>query len=245
MTVRTNRAWHLASRPQGLIKRSDFDWRETPVPALAEGQALARTIYLSLDPTNRIWASDIDQYMPPVRLGDVMRGVALGQIVDSRRGDLKAGDLVYGLLGWQDYTVIDQPGTVSKFTRIPGLPLGTTLSLLGLALKAVHLLTGAHWAAQWLHALTIGTAAMMILAVMTRASLGHTGRPLVVARNIAVAYALLLGAALVRVFGPALLPASYLAGVESAALLWIAAFAIHVVVYAPILTRERADGKPG
>jgi uncharacterized protein involved in response to NO len=116
---------------------------------------------------------------------------------------------------------------------------------LGLALKAVHLLAGAPWAAQWLHALTIGVAAMMIMAVMTRASLGHTGRPLVVARSIAVAYALLLGAALVRVFGPALLPASYLATVETAALLWIAAFAIYVAVYAPILTRERADGKPG
>ena len=86
---------------------------------------------------------------------------------------------------------------------------------------------------------------MMIVAVMTRASLGHTGRALVVARSIAVAYALLLAAALVRVLGPALLPASYLATVEAAALLWIVAFAIYVVVYAPILTRERADGKPG
>jgi uncharacterized protein involved in response to NO len=85
----------------------------------------------------------------------------------------------------------------------------------------------------------------MILAVMTRAALGHTGRPLVVSRTIAVAYAFLLAAALVRVFGPALMPASYLATVEAAALLWIAAFALYAWVYAPILTRERADGKAG
>ena len=139
MTERTNRAWHLANRPHGMLKPSDFTLRETPIAPLADGQALARTVYLSLDPTNRIWASDIDQYMPPVKLGEVMRGVALGEIVESRRADLKAGDLVYGLLGWQDYTVVDKPGTVSKFTRIPGLPLGATLGLLGLAAKAVNL----------------------------------------------------------------------------------------------------------
>jgi uncharacterized protein involved in response to NO len=91
----------------------------------------------------------------------------------------------------------------------------------------------------------IGVAAMMIMAVMTRASLGHTGRPLIVAGSIAVAYALLLVSALVRVFGPALVPASYLGTIEAAALLWIAAFAVYVVVYAPILTTKRADGKPG
>jgi uncharacterized protein involved in response to NO len=142
------------------------------------------------------------------------------------------------LAGWRSLRTLDEPIVWVLHAAYAWLPLG-------LALKAVFLLTGASWAAQWLHALTIGTAAMMIMAVMTRASLGHTGRPLVVARSIAVAYALLLAAALVRVFGAALVPYSYLATVEAAALLWIAAFAIFAVVYAPILTRERADGKPG
>lgn len=139
MTARTNRAWHLAHRPQGLLKQGDFEWRAAPVPALAEGQALARTVYLSLDPTNRIWASDIDQYMPPVEVGEVMRGVALGEVVESRQAGLKPGDLVYGLLGWQDFTVIKKPGTVTKFTRVPGLSLGGTLSLLRVMIKAAEL----------------------------------------------------------------------------------------------------------
>ena len=52
-------------------------------------------------------------------------------------------------------------------------------------------------------------------------------------------------AAIVRVFGPAVLPIAYLATVESAAVLWIAGFAIYVIVYGPILTRQRADGRPG
>jgi uncharacterized protein involved in response to NO len=142
------------------------------------------------------------------------------------------------LAGWRSLRTLDDPIVWVLHAAYAWLPLG-------LALKSIHLLAGAPWAAQWLHALTIGVAATMIMAVMTRASLGHTGRPLVVAKSIAVAYALLLGAALVRVFGPAFLPASYLWTVGVAALLWIAAFAVYVVVYTPILTRERADGKPG
>ena len=142
------------------------------------------------------------------------------------------------LSGWRSLRTLDEPIVWVLHAAYAWLPLG-------LALKAAHLLAGAGWAAQWLHALTIGAAATMILAVMTRAALGHTGRPLVASRAIAVAYALLLAAALVRMCGPALLPAAYLATVEAAALLWIAAFAIYAWVYAPILTRERADGKPG
>ena len=130
MTARTNRAWHLAARPDGMLKQGDFEWRQTPVPPLADGEALARTVYLSLDPTNRIWASDMEQYMPPVGLGDVMRGVGLGEVVESRRPDFKPGDLVYGLIGWQDFTVLDKHNTPAKFIRMPGLSLGATLGVL-------------------------------------------------------------------------------------------------------------------
>jgi uncharacterized protein involved in response to NO len=142
------------------------------------------------------------------------------------------------LAGWRSLRTLDEPIVWVLHAAYAWLPLG-------LALKAVQLLSGAGWATHWQHALTIGVAATMILAVMTRAALGHTGRPLVVTRAIAVAYALLLGAALVRVFGPALAPASYLGTIEASAMLWLAAWAIYVAVYAPILTRERADGKPG
>jgi uncharacterized protein involved in response to NO len=117
---------------------------------------------------------------------------------------------------------------------------------IGLALKAMFLLTDAWWAARWLHALTIGTAATMILAVMTRAILGHTGRPLSTSRPIVCAYGLLTLAAVVRVFGP--IVASRDADlwiVAIAALLWIAAFVLFLVVYAPILIQPRADGRPG
>ena len=115
----------------------------------------------------------------------------------------------------------------------------------GLALKAIALLDGAAFSAFWLHALTMGTLATMILGVMTRAALGHTGRPLSVHPLTAASYLLLLGAVLVRVFGLAALPVSYPTVIAGAAFLWTAAFLFFVVVYAPILCSPRVDGKPG
>ena len=115
----------------------------------------------------------------------------------------------------------------------------------GLALKALALLGGVPFAAYYLHALTIGAATTMIIAVMTRAALGHTGRPLRVSRSTACAYGLLTAAAVVRVFGPAWPALPYAAVIVVAAVLWTAAFILFLWVYGPILLSPRADGKPG
>jgi uncharacterized protein involved in response to NO len=85
----------------------------------------------------------------------------------------------------------------------------------------------------------------MILAVMTRASLGHTGRPLTISRAITAAYVFLtLGAAL-RVFSPIFGSDSYVSVISIAGACWTIAFLLYIVVYSPILTLPRADGKPG
>ena len=115
----------------------------------------------------------------------------------------------------------------------------------GLVLKGLALIFALAFAAYYLHALTIGAAALMIMAVMTRASLGHTGRPLVVSRATAYAYGLLAAAAVVRVFGPALLPLAYVKIVVLAAALWAVAFGIYLWGYTPMLIAPRVDGKPG
>ncbi len=125
------------------------------------------------------------------------------------------------------------------------LHLGYLWLPVGFALKALSLLAHLVFAAYYLHALTIGAATTMILAVMTRASLGHTGRPLVVARAVALAYVLLAAATLVRVFAPMLHDVSYTHVIVIAALLWTFAFGIFIVIYTPILVRPRKDGKPG
>jgi NADPH-dependent curcumin reductase len=79
MTAPSNRQFRLKARPVGRIERGHFDFVTQPVPEPVPGQALVRVQYLSLDPTNRIWMSDMDQYMPPVAIGEVMRAAeALG-----------------------------------------------------------------------------------------------------------------------------------------------------------------------
>lgn len=113
----------------------------------------------------------------------------------------------------------------------------------GLSLKAIALLGSFSFAAFYLHALAIGAAAMMIVAVMTRASLGHTGRALTVSRPTACAYLLLAAAALVRVLGPTGFALPYRWVILIAASLWTAAFVIFLIVYAPILLSPRADGR--
>jgi len=85
----------------------------------------------------------------------------------------------------------------------------------------------------------------MIVAVMTRASLGHTGRALVVDPLITLAYLLLTGAASIRVFGLSALGLNYPSVIALAALCWTTAFLLFVGVYAPILCRPRIDGKAG
>lgn len=142
------------------------------------------------------------------------------------------------LVQWRPLKTLRQPIVWVLHVAYMWLPIG-------LALKAVALLTGAAPAAFWLHALTIGAAATMILAVMTRASLGHTGRPLVIDPVIALAYLLLTAAALVRVFGLVVLRIAYPEVILVAAFLWTAAFVLFTWIYAPMLLAPRADGKPG
>ncbi|MGZ5928010.1 MAG: NnrS family protein [Rhizomicrobium sp.] len=124
------------------------------------------------------------------------------------------------------------------------LHLGYAWLVAGLLLKGIWQLTAAPFAEKWIHALTVGAFATMILAVMTRASLGHTGRSLIASRSIAICYGLVTAAALVRVFAPALLPNQYNQIVIVSALLWIAAFAVFLQVFTPILVTPRPDGRP-
>lgn len=123
------------------------------------------------------------------------------------------------------------------------LHLGYAWLPLALALKALWDLTGWGGAQAWAHALTIGTFATMILAVMSRASLGHTGRALVAARPVVVAYVLVTIAVPVRLFGAMVVSPDLAYGVAGA--LWCAAFLLFSWTYAPILWRPRADGRPG
>jgi uncharacterized protein involved in response to NO len=115
---------------------------------------------------------------------------------------------------------------------------------LALATKAAALLAEAPWAAHWLHLQGAGALALMILAVMTRAILGHTGRDLVASPATIAAYVLVALAALVRVFGPGL-TGDPLVPLVLAATFWVAGFGLFLLAFGPILLRPRPDGEPG
>jgi NADPH-dependent curcumin reductase len=123
-----NRQWILRRRPVGDIKPGDLELVEQPIPVPGPGQILLRTVYLSLDPTNRIWMSDMDQYMPPVGLGEVMRGGTLAVVEQSNNPAYKPGDVVSGIGGWQEYAVADGAMPLPKSS----VPLDAYMSVLGM-----------------------------------------------------------------------------------------------------------------
>ncbi len=125
-----NQQWLLTSRPTGRLSRENFTFVETPVPELAPGQALVAVKYLSLDPTNRGWANATATYLPPIPLGEVMRGIALGVVEASENPAFPAGALVQGMFGWQSYAVTEGRG-VTVMDPMPGLPLDAYLGLFG------------------------------------------------------------------------------------------------------------------
>lgn len=95
------------------------------------------------------------------------------------------------------------------------------------------------------HALTVGAIGGLTLGMMTRTSLGHTGRPLQAQGAEIFCYCMIQSAALARVFLPLAFPSLYLQAIVGSGLLWSAAFGVFTVAYWPILSRPRADGKPG
>jgi hypothetical protein len=127
-----NRQWLLKSRPTGMVEPSNFEFQEAAVPEPGEGEFLVRNLYLSLDPAMRAWLTDVRSYVPPVQIGEVMRGGTVGRVVESHHPGFDQGDLVLGAFGWQDYAVSDGGGMM-PVNKVPdGVPPTMPLGVLGL-----------------------------------------------------------------------------------------------------------------
>jgi NADPH-dependent curcumin reductase CurA len=132
MSNRVNRQWVLAARPHGMVEPSDFEFRESPVPQVSDGEFLVRNLYLSLDPAMRGWMTEAPSYIPPVAIGEVMRGACVARVVESKHPDYEPGEVVVGVFGWQDFAVSDGNGAL-PVTKVPeGVPPTWPLSVLGL-----------------------------------------------------------------------------------------------------------------
>ncbi len=112
----------LAARPEGLPKESDFEILESDARAPAEGEVQVRVVYLSLDPAIRGWMDDRPSYIPPIQIGEVMRGLAVGEVVASEDPSFAVGDRVSGPLGWQTYATV-------RGKEVNKLPPGATWEL--------------------------------------------------------------------------------------------------------------------
>ncbi|WP_457328876.1 NnrS family protein [Rhizobacter sp. P5_C2] len=115
---------------------------------------------------------------------------------------------------------------------------------IGLGLLAAALALGQS-ASPAIHALAIGATGGLVIGMITRTARGHTGRPLEPTRREAVAYALVMVAALLRVGVPLLWPAAYGPALLMAGGAWIAAFTLYLSLYLPWLCSPRLDGQDG
>ena len=121
----------LAARPQGLPKPGDWQHAEEPVGEPSHGEVLVRNTYMSVDPAMRGWMNDRPSYVPPLKLGDVMRALTVGEVVESKNPNFTAGDLVAGIGGVQEYAISDG-GDLMKADRDLG-PDPLWLNTLGIA----------------------------------------------------------------------------------------------------------------
>ena len=121
-----NRRIVLNSRPVGAPSNANFRLENGTVPVAAKGQVVLRTLYLSLDPYMRGRMSDAASYAAPTALGDVMGGSTVSRVETSFHPDYKAGDVVLGYGGWQDYAVADGTSLTKLDANIkhPSLTLG-------------------------------------------------------------------------------------------------------------------------
>ncbi|MFO1127151.1 MAG: NnrS family protein [Rhodospirillales bacterium] len=142
-----------------------------------------------------------------------------------------AAILGFGMTGWRSWATRRMPIVWILHAGYVWVPIG-------LFLVALADLTGVIQPTRALHALTANAIGIMVLAVASRAALGHSGRPLRVGRATVVAYVLVIAGGLLRVVGPA-------ETIVAAGLLWAAGYAVFTAAYWPVLTRPRVDGLPG
>lgn len=122
MSLPENRKFKLIARPEGLVKRSDFEFATEPVGEPGPGEALVKVQYISLDPAMRGWMNDTKSYIPPVGLGEVMRAGGIGQVIASNDPSLAIGDTVTGMTGIQTFAIANANWLTRVDPQLASLP---------------------------------------------------------------------------------------------------------------------------
>lgn len=129
MSDSVNQEIHLIARPRGWPTPADFTLIETAIPEPADGQALVRNVYMSVDPYMRGRMNAARSYAPPYALEQVMCGGAVGRVIASRAPGFAEGDIVLSGNGWRTHFVSDG----SALERVEAVaPLSYYLGVLGM-----------------------------------------------------------------------------------------------------------------
>jgi NADPH-dependent curcumin reductase len=127
----TARQYLLRARPQGVLSDNDLELREVELPELGPNEIRVRVTHISIDPTIRIWMSDVPQYLPPIELGEVVRAAGTGVVEASTHPDFAEGDLVYCFCGWQT-RVQGDPQALAAQKLPPGTDPAMAMATTGL-----------------------------------------------------------------------------------------------------------------
>ena len=130
MMPEMNRRLVLQSRPDGIPGPEHFALEEAAIGEPGPGEVLVRNVYLSVDPAQRGWVNAVANYSTPVAIGEVMRALAVGEVVRSAVDDLPEGSFVTGILGWQDYVVAK--ATTLRRVDPAVAPISAYLGVLGI-----------------------------------------------------------------------------------------------------------------
>lgn len=124
---------NLAKRPNGKPQASDFEVVESATPTLAEGEALVKNLYISMDAGFRNWMDEGsgDEVLPAMPLGKPVMGLILGQVIESKNSEIKVGRLVMARLAWEQYSVVDASDWLVTIADDGKHPLSYHLGILG------------------------------------------------------------------------------------------------------------------
>jgi NADPH-dependent curcumin reductase CurA len=125
-----SREIRLASRPQGIPTAANFTLEQTELKTLPDQQVLVRNLFMSVDPYMRGRMNDCKSYVPPFKIGKVLEGGAVGEVIESNAKDFKPGDAVVSNFGWREY-FIASPKDLHSVSRAVQ-PLSVYLGALGM-----------------------------------------------------------------------------------------------------------------
>ncbi len=125
-----NKQWRLKARPIGEPSAETWDYTESELPTISDGELLIKIEYISMDPAMRGWLNDAKSYIAPVRIGEVMRAGTVGQVIESKHEKFAVGDYVAGHNGVQSYAVSDGTGIHKVDPNLA--PLSYYLGVLGM-----------------------------------------------------------------------------------------------------------------